>query len=364
MLENIAFAPEWVSPPGDTIADILRERRLSAAEFARELGDSSDVAHGLLQGRVAITEKMAQVLARVLGASEAFWINREAQYRQDIARLQTRLDAHSCSSWLRELPVKYIVSRNWVDSAESPVGTAAACLRFFGVPTIEAWREACEEMLQSGTFRTSRTLKSDPGAVAAWMREGELKSVAMPCSRWDSERFRTALLEIRKLTRQKAPESFLRELQHRCAECGVAVVVARAPAKCPASGATKILPRNRRLVLLSFRYLSDDHFWFTFFHEAGHLLLHQNTSLFLDDLDPNVSGDKEEEEANAFAADVLIPRQYRGELLRLPRETRRVMRFAKDIGVSPGIVVGQLQHHGRFGYDQMNHLKHRFTWGK
>jgi len=209
-------------------------------------------------------------------------------------------------------------------------------------------------------FRTSATFDSHPGAVAAWLRQGELAGRSISCKMWDSERFFGALPTIRPLTRQKDPTRFIPELTRICGDCGVAVVVLRAPAGCRASGATRFVSPDRALLLLSFRYLSDDHFWFTFFHEAAHLLLHGPNALFLEAPDMLTSG--QEQEANDFAARALIPDIFRSELDGLPLRHEDLIRFARRVGVSPGIVAGQLQHLGRLRRDQMNRLKRRFEW--
>ncbi|HEU4689887.1 MAG TPA: ImmA/IrrE family metallo-endopeptidase, partial [Vicinamibacterales bacterium] len=162
------------------------------------------------------------------------------------------------------------------------------------------------------------------------------------------------------LTRQKDPERFLPTLIRACAECGVALVVLRAPTGCRASGATRFLSPDKALLLLSFRYLSDDHFWFTFFHEAGHLILHGEEALFIeaDEMLDSV----QEDEANRFAGDVLIPPEFKAELGKLPLTHRDVIRFAVRAGVAPGIIVGQLQHQGRLPRNRLNGLKRRFRW--
>jgi Zn-dependent peptidase ImmA (M78 family) len=108
--------------------------------------------------------------------------------------------------------------------------------------------------------------------------------------------------------------------------------------------------------------LTDDHFWFTFFHEAGHLLLHGKQGMFLEEMVPCES--KEEDEANEFAAGLLIPEIHRADLTNLSLDGREVMRFARKIGVSPGIVVGQLQHLRVFTRKQLNNLKVRYTWSE
>jgi Zn-dependent peptidase ImmA (M78 family) len=140
------------------------------------------------------------------------------------------------------------------------------------------------------------------------------------------------------------------------------VVVVRAPGGCRASGATRFLTKDKALLLLSFRYLTDDHFWFTFFHEAGHLLLHGERGFFLEGVD--MPSTIEEDEANEFAANTLVPSEFQPTLLSLRADAHKVIRFAMKIGVSPGIIVGQLQHLGKIRQNQLNSLKRRFEWSE
>src|SRR5439155_7434606 len=112
------------------------------------------------------------------------------------------------------------------------------------------------------------------------------------CGLWDPHKFREELQGIRALTRVEDPRQFVPELVKRCAACGVAVVVLRAPKGCRASGAARFLTPARPMILLSGRHLTDDHFWFTFYHEAGHLVLHGHKFVFVDALpgDDDLSG--------------------------------------------------------------------------
>ena len=112
--------------------------------------------------------------------------------------------------------------------------------------------------------------------------------------------------------------------------------------------------------MLSFRYLTDDQFWFTFFHEAGHLLLHGRQELFLEGTSEQST--EKETEANEFAARVLVPERCQPALRALPLNGRRIARFAKDVGVSSGVIVGQMQHTRTIRPSQMNNLKRRFRW--
>lgn len=351
MFESTSFKPDWVSSPGDTISDILEEQSCSQTEFARQIGCPTTAVSDLLEGHTEITPELAVRIATIVGGTAKFWLNRERQYREAIVE-QTQ-------EWLRQLPLRDMRRFGWIDSRASGPDVAAACFGFFGVPNVTAWRAKYSVVIEATAFRTSPAFRSQPAAVAAWLREGEIRGEELECKPWSSERFRSMLNDVRALTRKRRPEVFLPELVTECAHCGVAVVILRAPEGCRASGATRFISGSKALLLLSFRYLSDDHFWFTFFHEAGHLLLHGKDALFLEGL--KVTNEREEE-ANRFSASTLIPSEFRPELARLPIERHAIRDFARRVGVSPGIVVGQLQHLGKARYSQLTHLKIRYRW--
>jgi HTH-type transcriptional regulator/antitoxin HigA len=355
MADSSGFRPDWVSAPGDTISDLLRNRNMTLSEFAVQMSQTLEDTKGLLQGRLTITLSIARRLQRVLGSSVEFWMSRDVQYREDVARLH-KVD----KEWLSSLPLGDMIRFGWLGSAPYPANEVAACLEFFDVPSVQAWKQKYAVISEMTIFRTSSSFDSRPGSVAAWLRQSEIQGNEIDCAPWSPIRFRELLSSIRPLTRQKSPEHFLPELQKICALAGVAVTIVRAPAGCRASGATRFLSSSKALLSLSFRYLSDDQFWFTVFHEAGHLLLHGQGGFFLEGVDSPAT--KEEGEANQFAQTILIPAQFQSELLKLPVNGRKVIRFAREIGISPGIVVGQLQHSKHLTQRQLNNLKRRFTW--
>jgi HTH-type transcriptional regulator / antitoxin HigA len=362
MAKIIEFQPDWVSAPGDTVADVLEERNLSLSDFAKDIGHTREYAQDLLDGRATITASLARQLERVVGGTATFWMNRETQYRNGLAQIFRDDQDAPDSGWLTEIPFTDMVKFGWIPRISSSADKVAECLRFFGVSSSQAWRERYGDAVKMAAFRTSTTYASESGAVAAWLRQGEIEGNSITCRRWNATRFEETLPEIRELTRKKDPNLFLSELTELCADCGVAVVIVRAPKGCRASGATRFLTPEKAVLQLSFRYLSDDHFWFTFFHEAGHLLLHSQETLFLEGNEACSS--KEEEEANAFANNILIPIEAQATLPTLGADAKKVMRFARDIGVSAGVVVGQLQHLGLIPRHYLNKLKTRFSWDK
>lgn len=360
MADSSDFLPQWTTPPGSTIADSLAARRVSHTQFAEQLGQSAEFVQRLLSGREAITIGLARQLQQFVGGSAAFWMMRDRQYREDVARLR-----EAGLSWLQELPLNDMSRLGWI-AEESPAGfEVETLLRYFDVPSVPIWRVNYAAMLEAAAFRTSRAFSSNVAAVAAWFREGQRLAESISCQPWNPEALQRALLgELRALTRLADPQRFIPRLRTIAAACGVAVVLVPAPTGCRASGALTWLSENKALVLLSARYLTDDHLWFTFYHECGHLLLHRDAQLFLDEDEDQVATASavEEGEANSFAVEMLIPREYKHALRLVRLNTVDVVRLASEIGVSPGILVGQLQKMGRLGPERLNGLKRRYQW--
>jgi HTH-type transcriptional regulator/antitoxin HigA len=233
--ERDEFRPDWTSPPGDTIADILEERDVSVQEFASKIGRTFKDVQELLHGRVMITLDTARKIERAIGGSAEFWMLRETQYRRDLDRVGAEQHRHELD-WLKEIPVRDMTKFGWLEARLSPNDRLEACLQFFGVPNVQTWREIYGGLLATTAYKTSPSFDQEPGAVGAWLRRSEIEGESIECKPWSPERFEEALLAIRGLTRKKDPKVFIPELIKRCTACGVAVVVVRAPKGCRASG--------------------------------------------------------------------------------------------------------------------------------
>lgn len=352
------FAPDWASPPGETILDLLDEKDLTRGQLAARLSERETFVDRLITGEAELTDRVARVLEEVLGASTRFWIAREDNYRREIARLDSSVTE---SDWAQRLPWKEMVAFGWLHTDDiSPQGIARAAFNYFGVRNLSEWRTRYGNVATAAGFRRSTAFAAKTESTAVWLRQGEIIAAQARYPDWDADRFRAKLSYFRGLTRISDPAKFIPELTAAAMECGVCVAIVRAPTGCPVSGAARFLSPQLALIQLSFRYLSDDHFWFTFFHEAGHLLLHGHTTLHLEGSTP--ISHREEDEANAFAGDILVPPAMRPAMMALPLNGREVVRFATKLGIAPGIVVGQMQHASQITRRQLNELKRRYAW--
>jgi addiction module HigA family antidote len=357
------YQPEEVSPPGETLLEALDAIGMSQAELAERTGRPKKTINEIIKGRAAITPATALQLERALGVPAAFWNNRERHYRESLARSEERDQLGRQVAWLKRFPVRSMIKLGWISEHHDKVQQLRTVLNFFGVASPEQWETIWLEH-QGVAFRKSPSFEADPGAVAAWLRQGELQAISLDCSSYEPGDFRKALLQARELTRLP-PEKFQPELEELCSRCGVAVVFVPELPKTRASGATRWLTSSKALIQLSLRYKTDDHLWFTFFHEAAHILLHGKRALFLEEA--GVGHEEKEEEANRFAAEILIPgprlrRFVAGKGSRFSKAS--IKRFAEDLGVAPGIVVGRLQHEGLLPRTHCNGLKRRLEWAQ
>lgn len=350
----------WVSSPGLTLATVLEKKGISKEAFSNSIGKSVDYVEDILSSKKPISEQLAQTIATLTSTSSRFWIKRENKYREGLEKI-TKIDENpNAKRWLESIPVKDIFNFKWLSPAPAKQSRLTDCLDYFEVGDIKEWHTKYQNVLSTVRFKKSNAYASKLGAMAAWLRQVQRIAEVQVCKKWNPTSFEQSLSRIRDLTRKKDPSIFLSKLSEICCESGVSFVVLRTPKGCPASGVSWFLSGEKAVIALSFRYLSDDHFWFTFFHEAAHLLLHGNTKIHVESDDTET--DAEELEANMFSARTLIPEKFKEQLTKIPINTKSIISYATKVGVSPGIVVGQLQFNKRIEHYQFNGLKRRFCW--
>ena len=352
------YIPDTVSPPGETLEEVLASRGMTQADLADRTGRPKKTINEIVKGKAAITAETAIQFERVLGIPASFWIAREQGYREAIARAKEFDLLEGQTDWLDKVPYKAMAKLGWVSEHKDKSLQLDEVLRFFGVASPATWQWVWND--SAPAFRRSPSFLSEPGSVAAWLRKGEVEASRQECEPFDEQAFKVALTQVRSLTRD-LPRDFATTVQDICRASGVAVVFVPELPGTSVWGATRWLSSSRAVLQLSLRYKTDDHLWFTFFHEAGHILLHGKRDVFLED-DQEERGDKETE-ADSFARDWLIPMsQYRVFCRKGSFSCAAASRFAHEIGIAPGVVVGRLQHDGHLGRAHCNNLKRTVDW--
>ncbi len=355
------FSPDYAIHPGEILEETLLARRIKKAEFARRCGLSDKTISLIINQKEPVTPETAIKFERVLGISAALWNNLEALYRLHLAKLAAREVLERRLKWVSRFHVKELVKRKAIETPTSKVDTLEKILAFFGVGSIEALDERFNQM--SVAYRCSPSFKSAPKAVAAWLRLGELYSEKIETNRFSKTKFRSALAKIRLLTTEE-PDIYGPQMIELCKAAGVALVFLSELPKTRLSGAARWLA-DKPLIMLSLRHKTDDHLWFTFFHEAAHILYHGKKKSFIDEkgLAPE-DADRlaEEKQANRFASNFLIPqREYSAFVDSDKYYENDIVAFAKSLKIAPGIVVGRLQHDDKIPFRWHNKLKCKLT---
>ncbi len=346
------YEPDFVTPPGEILEEKLEELGMSQAELAERIGRTKKTVNEIVKGKAPLLPETAIQLERVLAIPARFWTNAEANYRQSLARHEEAARLETQQEWLNRLPVKSLIKQGVLARESDRVTRLRELLNFFGVASFEALSRIGDE--RGLAFRQSMAHQVDKYALLAWVRLGEIQAQKIACAPYNEAKFRHALREIRKLCVESPPEA-APKMQKGCAEAGVALVFVPEIPGARAWGVTQWLNAEKAILQLSLRGKSDDQFWFTFFHEAAHILLHPKKAVYVEF---GQDADEHEEEANRFARDILIPpADWRRIAATAPRSAAQVREWANKLGIAPGVLVGRLQHEGILPWSHLNRLK-------
>ncbi|MFY0641709.1 MAG: ImmA/IrrE family metallo-endopeptidase [Bermanella sp.] len=351
------FSPDWVSPPGDSISQLMKRKNKNVNTLSSVTGFSEEKINSILSGKEKINIKFAQSISKELGGSVEFWLKREKDYRENNIRIIS-----SFKDWVDSFPYSDLAKYGWVDATSNVLERYHNLLDYFSSDSIDEWDSRYMGLLSETSYRVSNSFDSDSYSVVAWLTKAKRELNEKALGVWDSKNLEGRLQEIKALTRKKDPEVFIPELEKILNEVGVSLSIIPTPKGCSLSGATFKSEIGNPIILLSSRYLSDDQFWFTLFHEIGHVLLHGDRELILEG---GMVDEIIEKEADEFSSLQLIPLNYIDELNKITvRDWKKIPRLAKKIGVSSGVVLGQLQHRGVIPVSHLNKLKVRYKWNR
>ena len=290
----------------------------------------------IFKGDQPITHETANRLELVTGTPASFWCSLESQYRLRLAKLAQDAALAADLGWLKTIPVRELINRGVIPKLREPVATMRAVLQFYEVGDVKAWHAIWEKPAVAA--RRSARFASNPGATSAWLQLGKRQARDTECAPFEAAVFKAQLKHCRTLT-QQTPESFIPALRRACALAGVALVLVPEIKGAPWSGAAEWLSPSKAMIILNQRGKAEDRFWFTFFHEAGHLLHDSKKATFIDD-GKAYQADPEERRADEFAAEMLIPRSHHTAIA-AARTNDDIRRLARHLAISPGIVAGR-----------------------
>jgi HTH-type transcriptional regulator / antitoxin HigA len=255
------YAPTEVSPPGDTLRDLMEERAITQAELSRRLGRPAQAVNEIMAGKKEITEDTALELERVLQVPAQFWMARESRYREYLARLRAANEHKEHLPWLDLFPIKALQGMGFLPQGRLTTAfkeqLVEPMLRFFGVASPEGWAAQYDGM-QAQFRRTKPNKQTDDAAITAWLRMGELQSAKLRTADYSAPALTAAIPSLLALSTEPA-DALRPQLVQLCSEVGVALALVPALPGTHVSGVARWLG-DKPLIQLSLLGKSGDAF--------------------------------------------------------------------------------------------------------
>lgn len=337
-MSNTTFQPNIAIHPGETLAEFLEALSMSQIDLARRTGLTPKTINEIVGGKASVTPETALKLATVFGTSTEFWNNLERQYQETLSRLELEKKLEKEKKFLKKFSCyKKLKELGFVEDIKDDTKKVKSLLGFFGVSSLDYIQDT-----HAVAFRKVPKDNVDNEALAAWLRAGEIKAAQMNTKKFDREKLISSIPKLRSLSRKK-PEVYGKEIQQILADCGIAVVYMPYFEKTHVHGATRWLNQDKALIQLSLVFKWEDIFWFSLFHEIGHIIKHGKKEEFLEFQNGDIGlRETKEIEADEFATHNLIPKESLAHLKDLSPSS--IEKFAERTDIATSIVAGRVAH--------------------
>ena len=337
------------TPPGATIKEQLLDKGMSQKEFATRMDLSQKHVSKLINGEVQLTPDVAVRLEMVLGVPANFWNKLEATYREKLIKANAENEMDEDKDIAKKIPYKEMSDYGWVPITKKIEEKVINLRKFFGVVRLGLMKDM--RLSKIACRRLVDTEKSNY-ALMAWAQQAKIEARDINTSLIDLKTLEKKLLEIRSMTTLD-PDDFCEQLENLLADCGIALVFLPHMDGSFLHGAT-FVDGNKIVIGLTVRGKDADRFWFSLFHELGHILLgHINQ--------PDGTTEEDERAADHFAQEILIPTSDFDSFVSQNEFSRSsICAFANAEDIQSGIVVGRLQKDGILKYTQFNDLKTKY----
>lgn len=353
------FQPNWVYHPSQTILKFLEGSNVDpsclSGSFLKKLNNQ----------QIDIDSDTATYLARLIGGSENFWLNIQNNYEKSIRRFQESNTDSNFEDYYTL--VQEMKKRSWLPSSDYKYLDQLNLKSFFGISDLSPLNEeSIYKNFLGSRYKRIGSYEFSTMNIAAFMRKAELefKKQHIP-NDFNKPLFLEKLQEIKTLSRKRGLRNFKKDLLEICIECGVAVVFLSTLDKCPIRGVSKFI-EGKGMIVITNKYNQDHLFWQTFFHEAAHLILHQDQMTHYDFGEPkdNEQHDECEKEADDFMVSQLIYPFTLKDIeqkvdFKLVRRDKRssfanLCRVANEVNLSPSLLIGVLKSSQKIDYRYFN----------
>ena len=321
--------------PGYYIKELVEESGLTQEDFAKRLDTTPKNLSVLISGNQSLSIDIAMKLSRMVGTSVDYWLNLQKNYDSLVAEFKSEEELEREKKVLKMTDYRYFVENfNLPDLPRKTDQQVEQVRAFVGVSTLTVF----EEPDLAASFRSHSENLSPSNIVNAniMVQIAINKALKVTGAKYNKHKFQEAVEYVLTLTSNHS--DFLPLVKKAFIEAGVILVVLPNLKNSGINGATKKVG-DKVMLMVNDRNKYADTFWFSLFHEIGHIVNGDYGISFCDR-----KGD-EEDAADVYAMNKLIPAEaYERFKKQGVISERSIREFADEIGRDPGIVFGRLQH--------------------
>jgi len=345
MITNNEFNPNYAIHPGETLKEKLEEIIMSSKELAIRTSKPTKTISEVINGKSSITPEMAIQFEQVLKIPASFWIQSQANYNEIIAKQKQEKDIKESVEWAKKFPYIKMTKLGWIKPARKINKKTKELLSYFNISKSSSWYEIYIQSKLRINFRISLKYEKDPYALSAWLFQGEKSAQKMLAPNYNKNILKEKL-PILKQMMVNNPNDLYSKIQSTCRDAGVKIVFTTLLPKTVISGVARWI-KNNPVIQISDRYKRYDIFWFTLFHEIGHIIFHSNKkNIFIDDINNINKENKQEKEANDFAVKCLLNDDEYYEIVEELKSGKNIIDiiklFANKFDTHPDIIIGRL----------------------
>jgi addiction module HigA family antidote len=331
MSNYIEYNDKIAFHPGYYLKELVDESGLTQEDFAKRLGTTPKNLSILIRGEQSLSIDIATKLSRMYGTTIAYWLNLQQAYDEKLAEIQSEEELKLEREVFKLIDYNYFRTHFGLPDLPRRVDEQIKCVReFLSVSSLTVLEE--ENLAVNFRSYSEKLSRSNTVNANVMVQIGINQTVKTDIPKYNKKKFEKAVSFA--LTQTKNHSGFFPVIKEAFGEAGVVLVALPNLKNSGINGATKRVDGKIMLLVNDRRHYADT-FWFTLFHEIGHIL----------NGDLGVSfHDEAEDEADHYAQMKLIPQERYEEFIQQHQYFNEtiICQFAEEINRDPGIVLGRL----------------------
>ena len=363
-VRKTGISPDLLIHPGETISDLLEERCISQKELAQRAGVSEAFLSDVIHGKKDISKGLAMGLEYALGIPNSFWLNLQANYDSELLSLQEvnsiQEEERNVLSNIKDI-VKFLKKNSLIEEKLTPEQKIIRLRKIFKVSNLAGLRKLAPE----GSFRLSDKAQVDKDVLGAWLClckiQGGEKEID---TRFDKKNVPVLITDIKALMNNEGID-LQADLKNLLARYGIDFSIVHNFRGAPVHGYICRMENGTYKMVLTLRGAFADVFWFSLFHEIGHIV-NGDISRPGSFIDADYSKDEvREKKADLLASTSLLsPQSYALFVEAKDYSLAAIQNYARMQMVPPYVVIGRLQKERIISYSMYSGYKVRYKWAE